>query len=107
MKKFTLLLLVLLFLLSCATSPPKVITITKIVPVPCPEPNIPQRPALPKAEFTSPVDTEAVVALKDLDTKELIGIILSLKEYALSLEELLKGYKEDALKRNEAIRRND
>mgnify|MGYP001586240916 CR=1 FL=1 len=107
MKKFTLLLLVLLFLIGCATSPLKIITVEKIVPVPCPEPHLPQRPALPKAEFTSPVDTEAVVALKDLDTKELIGIILSLKEYALSLEELLNGYKEDAIKRNEAIKKEN
>lgn len=105
MRKF-LFLPILLFLLGCAT-PPKIITVKEIVPIPCPEPHIPQRPALPKAEFTSPIDTEAVVALKDLDTKELIGIILSLKEYALSLEELLKGYKEDSIKRNEAIKKED
>lgn len=104
MKKF-LFLPILFFLISCAT-PPKIITVKEIVPIPCPEPHIPQRPALPKAEFTEPTNTEAVVALKDLDTKELIGIILSLKEYALSLEDLLKGYKEDSIKRNAIMREN-
>jgi hypothetical protein len=105
MRRFILILLCIVAV-GCATpQQPRIITVEKIVPIPCPEPDIPHRPVLPNSEFVAPSDLESIVALKDMDTKELLVIIKSLKEYSLSLEELLKGYKEDAQKRNEVLKK--